>query len=171
MSVDSIDYTSMLQGEMDEAVAETARKARREKKRAMKMGERGDMHARSYRNILKNSPPVGEAVAPSTKPANAVSGANATNGASATNATNGANATNGTNATNATNGTNASNATNTNTTTPASGTNGAEGKKEGKQHTKKSQKKAAEKKAAEKKAVEKVKNEEDGWKTITEKKH
>ena len=162
MSVDSIDYTSMLQGEMDEAVAETARKARREKKRAMKMGERGDMHARSYRNILKNSPPVGEAVAPSTKPANAVSGANASNGA---------NATNGTNATNATNGTNASNATNTNTTTPASGTNGAEGKKEGKQHTKKSQKKAAEKKAAEKKAVEKVKNEEDGWKTITEKKH
>ena len=162
MSVDSIDYTSMLQGEMDEAVAETARKARREKKRAMKMGERGDMHARSYRNILKNSPPVGEAVAPSTKPANAVSGANASNGA---------NATNGTNATNATNGTNASNATNTNTTTPASGTNGAEGKKEGKQHTKKSQKKAAEKKAAEKKAVDKVKNEEDGWKTITEKKH
>ena len=160
MSVDSIDYTSMLQGEMDEAVAETARKARREKKRAMKMGERGDMHARSYRNILKNSPPVGEAVAPSTKPANAVSGANATNGASATNATNGANASNATNATNA-----------TNTTTPASGTNGAEGKKEGKQHTKKSQKKAAEKKAAEKKAVEKVKNEVDGWKTITEKKH
>lgn len=159
MSVDSIDYTSMLQGEMDEAVAETARKARREKKRAMKMGERGDMHARSYRNILKNSPPVGEAVAPSTKPANAVSGANATNGASATNATNGANASN------------ATNATNTATTTPASGTNGAEGKKEGKQHTKKSQKKAAEKKAAEKKAVEKVKNEEDGWKTITEKKH
>lgn len=150
MSVDSIDYTSMLQGEMDEAVAETARKARREKKRAMKMGERGDMHARSYRNILKNSPPVGEAVAPSTKPANAVSGANATN---------------------ATNASNASNATNTTTTTPASGTNGAEGKKEGKQHTKKSQKKAAEKKAAEKKAVEKVKNEEDGWKTITEKKH
>lgn len=150
MSVDSIDYTSMLQGEMDEAVAETARKARREKKRAMKMGERGDMHARSYRNILKNSPPVGEAVAPSTKPANAVSGANATNGANASNATN---------------------ATNTTTTTPASGTNGAEGKKEGKQHTKKSQKKAAEKKAAEKKAVEKVKNEEDGWKTITEKKH
>ena len=45
------------------------------------------------------------------------------------------------------------------------------GKKEGKQHTKKSQKKAAEKKAAEKKAAEKVKNEEDGWKTITEKKH
>lgn len=166
MSVDSIDYTSMLQGEMDEAVAETARKARREKKRAMKMGERGDMHARSYRNILKNSPPVGEAVAPSTKPANAVSGANATNGASATNASNGANATNGANASNATNATNA-----TNTTTPASGTNGAEGKKEGKQHTKKSQKKAAEKKAAEKKAVEKVKNEEDGWKTITEKKH
>lgn len=159
MSVDSIDYTSMLQGEMDEAVAETARKARREKKRAMKMGERGDMHARSYRNILKNSPPVGEAVAPSTKPANAVSGANATNGA---NVTNGANASNATNATNA---------TNTATTTPASGTNGAEGKKEGKQHTKKSQKKAAEKKAAEKKAVEKVKNEEDGWKTITEKKH
>ena len=153
MSVDSIDYTSMLQGEMDEAVAETARKARREKKRAMKMGERGDMHARSYRNILKNSPPVGEAVAPSTKPANAVSGANATNGANASNASN------------------ASNATNTTTTTPASGTNGAEGKKEGKQHTKKSQKKAAEKKAAEKKAVEKVKNEEDGWKTITEKKH
>ena len=148
MSVDSIDYTSMLQGEMDEAVAETARKARREKKRAMKMGERGDMHARSYRNILKNSPPVGEAVAPSTKPANAVSGASATNGANASNATNA-----------------------TNTTTPASGTNGAEGKKEGKQHTKKSQKKAAEKKAAEKKAVEKVKNEEDGWKTITEKKH
>lgn len=162
MSVDSIDYTSMLQGEMDEAVAETARKARREKKRAMKMGERGDMHARSYRNILKNSPPVGEAVAPSTKPANAVSGANATNGASATNASNGANASNASNATNA---------TNTATTTPASGTNGAEGKKEGKQHTKKSQKKAAEKKAAEKKAVEKVKNEEDGWKTITEKKH
>ena len=162
MSVDSIDYTSMLQGEMDEAVAETARKARREKKRAMKMGERGDMHARSYRNILKNSPPVGEAVAPSTKPANAVSGANATNGA---------NASNGANATNATNASNASNATNTTTTTPASGTNGAEGKKEGKQHTKKSQKKAAEKKAAEKKAVEKVKNEEDGWKTITEKKH
>ena len=168
MSVDSIDYTSMLQGEMDEAVAETARKARREKKRAMKMGERGDMHARSYRNILKNSPPVGEAVAPSTKPANAVSGANATNGASATNATNGASATNATNASNASN---ATNATNTATTTPASGTNGAEGKKEGKQHTKKSQKKAAEKKAAEKKAVEKVKNEEDGWKTITEKKH
>ena len=162
MSVDSIDYTSMLQGEMDEAIAETARKARREKKRAMKMGERGDMHARSYRNILKNSPPVGEAVAPSTKPANAVSGANATNGA---------NASNGANATNATNASNASNATNTTTTTPASGTNGAEGKKEGKQHTKKSQKKAAEKKAAEKKAVEKVKNEEDGWKTITEKKH
>lgn len=162
MSVDSIDYTSMLQGEMDEAVAETARKARREKKRAMKMGERGDMHARSYRNILKNSPPVGEAVAPSTKPANAVSGANGTNGASATNASNGANASNASNATNA---------TNTATTTPASGTNGAEGKKEGKQHTKKSQKKAAEKKAAEKKAVEKVKNEEDGWKTITEKKH
>ena len=160
MSVDSIDYTSMLQGEMDEAVAESARKARREKKRAMKMGERGEAHARSYRNILKNSPPVGEAVAPSTKPANAVSGANATNGASATNATNGANASNASNATNA-----------TNTTTPASGTNGAEGKKEGKQHTKKSQKKAAEKKAAEKKAVEKVKNEEDGWKTITEKKH
>ena len=154
MSVDSIDYTSMLQGEMDEAVAETARKARREKKRAMKMGERGDMHARSYRNILKNSPPVGEAVAPSTKPANAVSGANATNGANASNASNASNATNA-----------------TNTTTPASGTNGAEGKKEGKQHTKKSQKKAAEKKAAEKKAVEKVKNEEDGWKTITEKKH
>ena len=162
MSVDSIDYTSMLQGEMDEAVAETARKARREKKRAMKMGERGDMHARSYRNILKNSPPVGEAVAPSTKPANAVSGASATNGA---------NAVSGANATNATNASNASNATNTTTTTPASGTNGAEGKKEGKQHTKKSQKKAAEKKAAEKKAVEKVKNEEDGWKTITEKKH
>ena len=69
MSVDSIDYTSMLQGEMDEAVAESARKARREKKRAMKMGERGEAHARSYRNILKNSPPVGEAVAPSTKPA------------------------------------------------------------------------------------------------------
>ena len=160
MSVDSIDYTSMLQGEMDEAVAETARKARREKKRAMKMGERGDMHARSYRNILKNSPPVGEAVAPSTKPANAVSGASATNGA---NAVSGANATNASNASNATNA--------TNTTTPASGTNGAEGKKEGKQHTKKSQKKAAEKKAAEKKAVEKVKNEEDGWKTITEKKH
>ena len=162
MSVDSIDYTSMLQGEMDEAVAETARKARREKKRAMKMGERGDMHARSYRNILKNSPPVGEAVAPSTKPANAVSGASATNGA---------NAVSGANATNATNASNATNATNTTTTTPASGTNGAEGKKEGKQHTKKSQKKAAEKKAAEKKAVEKVKNEEDGWKTITEKKH
>ena len=162
MSVDSIDYTSMLQGEMDEAVAETARKARREKKRAMKMGERGDMHARSYRNILKNSPPVGEAVAPSTKPANAVSGASATNGA---------NAVSGANATNATNASNASNATNTATTTPASGTNGAEGKKEGKQHTKKSQKKAAERKAAEKKAVEKVKNEEDGWKTITEKKH
>ena len=166
MSVDSIDYTSMLQGEMDEAVAETARKARREKKRAMKMGERGDMHARSYRNILKNSPPVGEAVAPSTKPANAVSGASATNGANATNASNGANATNATNASNASNASNA-----TNTTTPASGTNGAEGKKEGKQHTKKSQKKAAERKAAEKKAVEKVKNEEDGWKTITEKKH
>lgn len=159
MSVDSIDYTSMLQGEMDEAVAESARKARREKKRAMKMGERGEAHARSYRNILKNSPPVGEAVAPSTKPAavQTVSGANAANAANATNAANPASTTTGTNATNA--------------VSPASGTNGAEGKKEGKQHTKKSQKKAAEKKAAEKKAAEKVKNEEDGWKTITEKKH
>lgn len=159
MSVDSIDYTSMLQGEMDEAVAESARKARREKKRAMKMGERGEAHARSYRNILKNSPPVGEAVAPSTKPAavQTVSGANAANAANATNASNAASTTTGTNATNA--------------VSPASGTNGAEGKKEGKQHTKKSQKKAAEKKAAEKKAAEKVKNEEDGWKTITEKKH
>ena len=159
MSVDSIDYTSMLQGEMDEAVAESARKARREKKRAMKMGERGEAHARSYRNILKNSPPVGEAVAPSTKPAavQTVSGANAAN---ATNATNVANATNA-----------ASTTTGTNAVSPVSGTNGAEGKKEGKQHTKKSQKKAAEKKAAEKKAAEKVKNEEDGWKTITEKKH
>lgn len=158
MSVDSIDYTSMLQGEMDEAVAETARKARREKKRAMKMGERGDTHARSYRNILKNSPPVGEAVAPSTKPAAASgsSGANAANAANASNATNIATAT----------GTST-----TTTTNPASGTNGAEGKKEGKQHTKKSQKKAAEKKTAEKKTAEKVKNEEDGWKTITEKKH
>ena len=162
MSVDSIDYTSMLQGEMDEAVAETARKARREKKRAMKMGERGDMHARSYRNILKNSPPVGEAVAPSTKPAavQTVSGANAANATNATNATNASNAASTTTGTNA-----------TNAVSPASGTNGAEGKKEGKQHTKKSQKKAAEKKAAEKKAAEKVKNEEDGWKTITEKKH
>lgn len=165
MSVDSIDYTSMLQGEMDEAVAESARKARREKKRAMKMGERGEAHARSYRNILKNSPPVGEAVAPSTKPAavQTVSGANAANAANATNATN---ATNASNAASTTTGTNATNAV-----SPASGTNGAEGKKEGKQHTKKSQKKAAEKKAAEKKAAEKVKNEEDGWKTITEKKH
>lgn len=159
MSVDSIDYTSMLQGEMDEAVAESARKARREKKRAMKMGERGEAHARSYRNILKNSPPVGEAVAPSTKPAavQTVSGANAAN---ATNATNPASTTTGTTGT-----------TGANVVSPASGTNGAEGKKEGKQHTKKSQKKAAEKKAAEKKAAEKVKNEEDGWKTITEKKH
>lgn len=159
MSVDSIDYTSMLQGEMDEAVAESARKARREKKRAMKMGERGEAHARSYRNILKNSPPVGEAVAPSTKPAavQTVSGANAANAA---NAANPASTTTGTNAT-----------TGANAVSPASGTNGAEGKKEGKQHTKKSQKKAAEKKAAEKKAAEKVKNEEDGWKTITEKKH
>ena len=159
MSVDSIDYTSMLQGEMDEAVAESARKARREKKRAMKMGERGEAHARSYRNILKNSPPVGEAVAPSTKPAavQTVSGANAANAANVANATNATSTTTGTNATNA--------------VSPASGTNGAEGKKEGKQHTKKSQKKAAEKKAAEKKAAEKVKNEEDGWKTITEKKH
>ena len=156
MSVDSIDYTSMLQGEMDEAVAESARKARREKKRAMKMGERGEAHARSYRNILKNSPPVGEAVAPSTKPAavQTVSGANAANAANVANATNAASTTTGTNA-----------------VSPVSGTNGAEGKKEGKQHTKKSQKKAAEKKAAEKKAAEKVKNEEDGWKTITEKKH
>lgn len=156
MSVDSIDYTSMLQGEMDEAVAESARKARREKKRAMKMGERGEAHARSYRNILKNSPPVGEAVAPSTKPAavQTVSGANAANATNATNASNAASTTTGTNA-----------------VSPVSGTNGAEGKKEGKQHTKKSQKKAAEKKAAEKKAAEKVKNEEDGWKTITEKKH
>lgn len=162
MSVDSIDYTSMLQGEMDEAVAESARKARREKKRAMKMGERGEAHARSYRNILKNSPPVGEAVAPSTKPAavQTVSGANAANAANATNATNASNAASTTTGTNA-----------TNAVSPASGTNGAEGKKEGKQHTKKSQKKAAEKKAAEKKAAEKVKNEEDGWKTITEKKH
>ena len=162
MSVDSIDYTSMLQGEMDEAVAESARKARREKKRAMKMGERGEAHARSYRNILKNSPPVGEAVAPSTKPAavQTVSGANAVNAANATNATNASNAASTTTGTNA-----------TNAVSPASGTNGAEGKKEGKQHTKKSQKKAAEKKAAEKKAAEKVKNEEDGWKTITEKKH
>ena len=159
MSVDSIDYTSMLQGEMDEAVAESARKARREKKRAMKMGERGEAHARSYRNILKNSPPVGEAVAPSTKPAavQTVSGANAANAANVANVTNATSTTTGTNATNA--------------VSPASGTNGAEGKKEGKQHTKKSQKKAAEKKAAEKKAAEKVKNEEDGWKTITEKKH
>ena len=162
MSVDSIDYTSMLQGEMDEAVAESARKARREKKRAMKMGERGEAHARSYRNILKNSPPVGEAVAPSTKPAavQTVSGANAANAGNATNAANAASTTTGTNAT-----------TGANAVSPASGTNGAEGKKEGKQHTKKSQKKAAEKKAAEKKAAEKVKNEEDGWKTITEKKH
>lgn len=162
MSVDSIDYTSMLQGEMDEAVAESARKARREKKRAMKMGERGEAHARSYRNILKNSPPVGEAVAPSTKPAavQTVSGANAANATNATNATNASNAASTTTGTNA-----------TNAVSPASGTNGAEGKKEGKQHTKKSQKKAAEKKAAEKKAAEKVKNEEDGWKTITEKKH
>lgn len=159
MSVDSIDYTSMLQGEMDEAVAESARKARREKKRAMKMGERGEAHARSYRNILKNSPPVGEAVAPSTKPAavQTVSGANAANAANATNATSTTTGTTGT--------------TGANAVSPASGTNGAEGKKEGKQHTKKSQKKAAEKKAAEKKAAEKVKNEEDGWKTITEKKH
>ena len=162
MSVDSIDYTSMLQGEMDEAVAESARKARREKKRAMKMGERGEAHARSYRNILKNSPPVGEAVAPSTKPAavQTVSGANAANATNATNATNPASTTTGTTGT-----------TGANAVSPASGTNGAEGKKEGKQHTKKSQKKAAEKKAAEKKAAEKVKNEEDGWKTITEKKH
>ena len=162
MSVDSIDYTSMLQGEMDEAVAESARKARREKKRAMKMGERGEAHARSYRNILKNSPPVGEAVAPSTKPAavQTVSGANAANATNATNASNAASTTTGTNAT-----------TGANAVSPVSGTNGAEGKKEGKQHTKKSQKKAAEKKAAEKKAAEKVKNEEDGWKTITEKKH
>ena len=162
MSVDSIDYTSMLQGEMDEAVAESARKARREKKRAMKMGERGEAHARSYRNILKNSPPVGEAVAPSTKPAavQTVSGANAANAANATNAANAASTTTGTTGT-----------TGANVVSPASGTNGAEGKKEGKQHTKKSQKKAAEKKAAEKKAAEKVKNEEDGWKTITEKKH
>lgn len=162
MSVDSIDYTSMLQGEMDEAVAESARKARREKKRAMKMGERGEAHARSYRNILKNSPPVGEAVAPSTKPAavQTVSGANAANAANVANAANAANPASTTTGT-----------TGTNAVSPASGTNGAEGKKEGKQHTKKSQKKAAEKKAAEKKAAEKVKNEEDGWKTITEKKH
>ena len=129
--MDSIDYTSMVAGEIDETTAETARKSRSEKKHGMKNGQRSsDSHCRSYRSILKNSPTVGEAVATS------------------------ANTTNTTNTTNAT-----------------SGTNGAEGKKEGKQHTKKSQKKAGEKKVAEKKAVEKVKNEEDGWKTITEKKH
>lgn len=152
--MDSIDYTSMVAGEIDETTAETARKSRSEKKHGMKNGQRSsDSHCRSYRSILKNSPTVGEAVATSAKPATAPA-------VNAVNATNGANGANGANATNA-----------TNTTSATSGTNGAEGKKEGKQHTKKSQKKAGEKKVAEKKAVEKVKNEEDGWKTITEKKH
>ena len=37
VSVDSIDYTSMIQGEVDEAVAEKVRKVRREKKHGAKM--------------------------------------------------------------------------------------------------------------------------------------
>ena len=62
MSVDSVDYTSMIAGDVDEEVAEKVRKARREKKHNKLCGCGGRVMCRNYRAILKNSAPVSEAM-------------------------------------------------------------------------------------------------------------
>ena len=61
MSVDSVDYTNMIQGDLDEALQEKVRKARRQHKHQPKL---------NYRSILKNSTPLPEATsAPAAAPA------------------------------------------------------------------------------------------------------
>lgn len=62
MSVDSVDYTSMIAGDVDEEVAEKVRKARREKKHNKLCGCGGRVMCSNYRAILKNSAPVSEAM-------------------------------------------------------------------------------------------------------------
>lgn len=62
MSVDSVDYTSMIAGDVDEEVAEKVRKTRREKKHNKLCGWRGGVTRSNYRAILKNSAPVSEAM-------------------------------------------------------------------------------------------------------------
>ena len=61
MSVDSVDYTSMIAGDVDEEVAEKVRKTRREKKHNKLCGCGGGLTRSNYRAILKNSAPVSEA--------------------------------------------------------------------------------------------------------------
>ena len=62
MSVDSVDYTSMIAGDVDEEVAEKVRKTRREKKHNKLCGCGGGLTRSNYRAILKNSAPVSEAM-------------------------------------------------------------------------------------------------------------
>ena len=62
MSVDSVDYTSMIAGDVDEEVAEKVRKTRREKKHNKLCGCECGLTRSNYRAILKNSAPVSEAM-------------------------------------------------------------------------------------------------------------
>ena len=62
MSVDSVDYTSMIAGDVDEEGAEKVRKTRREKKHNKLCGCGGGLTRSNYRAILKNSAPVSEAM-------------------------------------------------------------------------------------------------------------
>lgn len=62
MSVDSVDYTSMIAGDVDEEVAEKVRKTRREKKHNKLCSCGGGLTRSNYRAILKNSAPVSEAM-------------------------------------------------------------------------------------------------------------
>lgn len=67
LSVDSVDYTNMLKGEMDEATSERIRKTRKQNKHQPKLWEwREALTCRNYRSILKNSVPVSEALSPSS---------------------------------------------------------------------------------------------------------
>ena len=62
MSVDSVVYSSMIAGDVDEEVAEKVRKTRREKKHNKLCGCGGGLTRSNYRAILKNSAPVSEAM-------------------------------------------------------------------------------------------------------------